>query len=239
MRDRTRTPFTEAREGAFLMLPIAVAALPFGLLLGAQAAEKGLSPLEMLAMSSIVFAGSSQFLAVTLWTDPAPVVGVALAAFLINLRHLLMGASLAPKLGRFEGLRRFLAVHLMADEVWALAEQRALKEPLSPAFYFGAGTVLFVSWQASTVLGTVFGGLVAEPERYGFDFAFPAIFIALVIGFWRGLRTTGPVIAAAAVAAVAVHAVLPGAWYVLAGAFAGILAAVVTAPADTPGEARP
>ncbi|WP_075217143.1 AzlC family ABC transporter permease [Mongoliimonas terrestris] len=225
------SPSADARAGVADVLPATLAVIPFALLLGSQAAQKGLSALDMLAMSSIVFAGGSQFLAVGLWSDPAPWATLALAAFLINLRHVLMGASLAHKLGRFTALQRFAGAHLMTDETWALAERRALDRPLTPAYWFASGAVLFVSWQVFTVLGTILGGLVAEPERYGIDFAFPAVFIALALGFWTGWRTA-PVMAASALTAVAVHALVPGAWSVIAGAFAGLAAAVLTAPAE-------
>ena len=231
-------PDRDARAGAFAILPAVIAMIPFALILGQQAAAKGLTPLEVLAMSSIVFAGSSQFLAVSLWSEPAPVAALALAAFLINLRHVLMGASLSGKIADFGRTRRLLAVYLMADETWAVAERRAITAPLTPAYYFGAGLTLFASWQLFTVVGTFVGGLIAEPERYGFDFAFPAIFIALVVGFWKGWRT-GPVVAVAGLVAVVVHALVPGAWYVIAGALAGILAAVaVDMVAPSGGETR-
>lgn len=225
----SRPVLPEIRAGVLAILPAIVAMVPFGLLLGQQAVEKGLTPLDVLAMSSIVFAGSSQFLAVSLWTFPAQAVPLALAALLINLRHVLMGASLSGKIAHF-GRWRFLAVHVMADEVWAVGERRALAGPLTAGFWFGAGGFLYLSWQAMTVLGALLGSLIRDPARFGFDFAFPAIFIALALGFWKGWRTA-PVIGASAAVAVAVHAAVPGAWYVVAGALAGIAAAVATAPA--------
>lgn len=214
---------SEVGAGLVAILPAVLAVYPFGLLLGQQAAAKGLSVLEVLAMSSFVFAGSAQFLAVGLWETPVAALSLALAALLINLRHVLMGASLAAKLGDF-GRLRLLAVHLMADEVWAVAERRALARPLTPAFWFAAGLFLFLNWQVSTVAGAIFGSLIDDPGRYGLDFAFVAIFIALALGFRKGWRTA-PVVAVAAAVGVLVHATLPGAWYVIAGALAGVAAA--------------
>lgn len=225
----SRSFVTDVRTGVIAIFPAVVAMVPFALLLGQQAVARGLSPLEVLAMSSIVFAGSAQFLAVSLWTLPPDVLALGLAALLINLRHVLMGASIAGKIGHF-GLWRFPGVHLMTDELWAVAERRALAEPLTPGFWIGGGLFLFLCWQAMTVTGALLGAFITEPERYGFDFAFPAIFIALAVGFWRGWRTA-PVIGAAGLVAILVHALVPGAWYVLAGAFAGIGAAVLTDPA--------
>ncbi|WP_181702532.1 AzlC family ABC transporter permease [Chthonobacter albigriseus] len=218
---------SDIRDGVVDVFPPVFAMIPFALIMGSQAAAKGLSPAEVLAMSTIVFAGASQFLAVSLWSSPAPALTLALAAFLINLRHVLMGASIAHKIEHF-GAWRYPAVHFMTDEVWAVAERRALRRPITPAYWFGAGIFLFSAWQLFTVLGAVVGSFVKEPERYGLDFAFPAIFIALALGFWQGWRTA-PVIAASALVAVVVHLLVPGAWYVLAGALAGCAVAIVTA----------
>ena len=215
------------------VFPIVVAAVPFALILGQQAAAKDLTPAEMLAMSAIVFAGSSQLIAVGLWSTPAPVAALALMAFLVNLRHTLMGASLSGKIAHF-GRLRWLAAFLLTDEAWALSERRAIDQPISRTFYFTVALTLFVCWQIASVLGTVFGAYLEHPETYGLDFTFPAIFIALALGFWKGARRTGPVLVASATVAVIVHATVPGAWYVIAGALAGIVAAVLAAPREAP-----
>lgn len=226
------TPLADFRAGLVAVFPTVVAVIPFGLILGQQATVKGLTVAEILAMSSIVFAGSSQLIAVGLWSMPAPVAALALMALLVNLRHVLMGASLSSKIAHF-GRLRYLAAYLMTDESWALSERRAIDKPVSRTFYFTVALSLFIFWQISSVLGALFGAYLEHPETYGLDFTFPAIFIALALGFWKGARRTGPVLAASAVVAVTVHATVPGAWYVIAGALAGIAAAVVTAPKET------
>jgi len=216
----------EAAAGMLAIAPAALAVIPFGLILGASAAEKGLSPLETGLMSTMVFAGSAQFLAVELWTTPAAWAALAFATLLINLRHVLMGASLARRLGRFGKARRYLAVFLMADEIWAVAEHRVLRQPLTPAFYFGAGLLLYANWLVTTTAGALLGGLIEDPAAWGFDFAFTAIFIGLVAGFWRG-RTTLVVATASALGAILAHALLPGAWYVVIGAACGVATAAL------------
>jgi 4-azaleucine resistance transporter AzlC len=226
----SQSRLNQIRAGILDILPAVIAMIPFALLMGQQAVARGLTPLEVLAMSSIVFAGSAQFLAVSLWTFPAQVLALALAALLINLRHVLMGASIAHKIDHF-GPLRLPAAFLMTDELWAVAERRALREPLTAAYWFGGGLFLYLNWQAFSILGAVVGSFIQDPERYGIDFAFPAVFIALALGFWKGWRSA-PVIATSAIAAVIVHSLVPGAWYVIAGAAAGIVAAVATAPAE-------
>jgi len=218
--------FSEARAGMAAMLPVALAALPFGMLFGAEAARQGLSVAEALLMSLTVFAGGAQFMSMGLWADPAPWLALALATFVVNLRHALMAASLSGKVAAFTGWQRGAAAFLMADETWALAERRAFGTRLTPAYYFGVALTLYVLWSISTVAGALVGGLIPEPGRYGLDFAFPAIFICLITGFvkdWKAL----PVIAASAGTALVLHATVPGMWFVLGGGIAGITVAAL------------
>ncbi len=212
--------------GVKTFFPLIFAAAPIGLLFGALSAQKGLSPLEVLLMGSFVFAGGSQFLALELWSDPLPWLSIAFSTFLINLRHVLMSVSLAPKLGHWTPLQKYLGFFMLADEVWAMSEQRAMKQQTTFSFYMGAALTLLFTWQISTVAGSLTGAVMGDPSRYGLDFAFTALFICLVMGFWQG-RKTGIVLAASGLAAVLTYKFVPGAWYIIAGAIAGVIAAAL------------
>jgi 4-azaleucine resistance transporter AzlC len=216
----------ELRAGVFLILPAALAVIPFALILGAAAVQKGLSPLEVGLMSAFVFAGGSQFVAVDLWTDPAPWLTLAFATLLVNLRYVLMSASIAQKLRRFPKAGRALFVFFLADETWAFAERRALHTPLTAAFLLGLIPVFYLNWVVWTVIGAMIGRAFDNPERLGFDFAFTAIFIGLAAGAWRGPRT-GFVMAASASAAALTYLAVDGPWYVMAGALAGCAVAAL------------
>lgn len=217
---------SEFRAGIVAIMPAAVAVIPFGLLLGARAADKGLTTAEVLLMSATVFAGSAQFVVIDLWTDPAPWLFVALTTLMVNVRHVLMGASIAGKLGRFPGPVRPAAMSFLVDESWAMAERRALETELTPAYFAGLASLLYVNWVLWTCAGAVFGSAIRNPEAFGFDFAFTAIFIGLLTGFWRG-STTALVLAASAGAAVAAKLAVEGPWYIMAGGLAGVLASVL------------
>lgn len=93
----------ELQAGAVAVFPVVVAAVPFALLVGALGVQDGLIALEVTLMSALVFAGASQFIAVDMW--PAPILSVALTVLVVNLRHILMGAAVAPVMARF-GLAR-------------------------------------------------------------------------------------------------------------------------------------
>lgn len=217
---------SEFLAGMRTIAPIIVAAMPIGLVFGAVAASKGLSPLEATLMSAMVFAGGSQFVAMNIWTHPASWTALGFAALLVNIRHVLMGASLGRKLQAFSPLQKYVGVLVMADENWAMSEARARKTTLTPAYYAGLAVPFYLNWVVCSLIGAVLGALLGDPTAIGLDFAFPAVFIVLVIGFWKG-PATGLVLIASAVAAIAVHHFVPGAWYIAAGAAAGLMAALI------------
>ncbi|MBB3398248.1 MULTISPECIES: AzlC family ABC transporter permease [unclassified Rhizobium] len=216
--------------GARAILPLIVAVIPIGLVFGAVSATKGLSPLEATLMSALVFAGGSQFVAMDIWTHPASWAGVGFAALLVNIRHVLMSASLGTKMQAFSGLRKYAAMLFLADEIWAIAEFRAGVARLTPSWFAGIAMPFYVAWVGSTLIGASLGAFLGDPAAIGLDFAFPAVFVVLAMGFWKG-RETGSVLAASALAAVLVHQVVPGVWYIAAGALAGLAAALLTGKA--------
>lgn len=217
------------KAGVLAIAPLALAAMPFGMIFGAEALRKGLSAPEAVLMSLTVFAGGAQFMAVGLWQDPLPWAGIAFAVLLVNLRHVLMSASLVGKMQQFRPWQRWLGAHVLTDEGWATSERRAAAEPLTPAFYAGAGLTMYVVWACSTVAGTGLGSLLHNPERLGLDFAFPAVFICLVMGFAKSWRAA-PVILAAAAAALLARHLWGGTWYVIVGGLTGMAVAAALPP---------
>jgi 4-azaleucine resistance transporter AzlC len=211
------------------VLPVLLGALPFALLLGAAAAKKGLSPLDVGLLCGLNFAGSSEFVAIQLWQWPAPVLLIAAMTLLVNSRHVLMGAALMPHLRGWRRGAVWAGLSCMTDEVWALALADAARRPdgaVGVAFYAGLAIALRLAWTTGTVLGATLGNAIGDPVAWGFDMAFTAIFLVLLRGLWRGWRASLPWLVSLLVA-VAVHLLLPGAWYVAAGALAGLLAVVL------------
>lgn len=226
----------DARLGFSDIWPAMVAAVPVGLLLGALAAGKGLSPLEVFVMGALVFAGGAQFAAVELWTHPAPVWALVFSTLLINARHVLMSASVVPKLNGFSTFQKFLGLYYMADENWALAEKRARSRALSPAYWFGMVVPFVCCWLTTTTLGAIVGAAFGDPKRLGADFAFTALFIALTASFWKG-RVTFWTVAAAGIASALTFKLVGPPWHVAAGAVCGLLAAWLAA--GDQGEVQP
>jgi 4-azaleucine resistance transporter AzlC len=214
----------EFAEGLADIVPIVVAALPIGLLWGTLAAGKDLSTAEAAAMSLTVFAGAAQFIALEQWRDPVPWLLICVTVFVVNLRHVLMGASLGRHMGGIPRSLRAPLLFLMADENWALSERRALSRPLSLAYYLGLGLPMLAVWTLSSALGASVGATLGDPAAYGFDFAFSAMFIGILAGFWKG-ASTAMVLGVSALAATTVHAAVPGPWFIMAGGLAGVMVA--------------
>jgi branched chain amino acid efflux pump len=223
----------EARDGLWDIAPAMVAAIPIGLLFGALSAAKGLSALEVALMGGLVFAGGAQFAAVEIWSYPVPLAAVAFSTLLINARHVLMGASLAPKTRLFARWQRFLSFAVLADENWAFAERRAARQPLTFAYFAGMGAAFWINWIVWSSLGAVLGSFLGDPKRLGADFAFTALFIGLIASFGRG-RVTLLAIAASAGAATLAFLAFGAPWHVAAGAVTGIGAAFFAAPREKP-----
>lgn len=211
-----------ALAGARACLPIALGAGVYGIVFGILARQTGLSLAEAMLMSTIVFAGASQLVALGLWVTPLPIGALILTTLIVNLRHLLMGASLHPWLSRLPSGRVYASLFFMTDESWALT-LGALNDGMEDgAFLLGSGLTVFIFWGAATALGELASGLVSNPAQWGLDFAFTAVFLALLVGLWRGRAELLPWIVAAVVAVAAQHW-LPGKWYILLGGLAGSL----------------
>lgn len=207
-----------------------VAYVPIGLLWGTLAAAKGISPLEAVMMSVIVYGGSAQFVAVEMWHDPVPALLLTFTALVINIRHVLMSVSLSRHV---EGIPRALhpiVAYFLVDESWALAERRVLQTPLTFAYYLGLTLPLALTWWITSGIGAMLGRALGDPSALGLDFAFSAMFIAILMGFWKGPSTAGVLVASGAVAA-ATHLAFDGPWYIVAGGVAGALFAYATSPA--------
>ncbi|TCL96748.1 4-azaleucine resistance transporter AzlC [Rhizobium sp. PP-WC-2G-219] len=223
-------------DGGFLggmrtITPLIVAVIPIGLVFGSVAATKGLSPLEATLMSALVFAGGSQFVAMDIWSHPASWSAVGAAAFLVNIRHVLMSASLGRRMQGFSPSSRGIAMLFLADEIWAMAEVRSRHAPLTATWFAGLVAPFYAAWVLSTLLGATVGVFLGDPRAVGLDFAFPAVFVVLVMGFWKD-RQAGFTLAASAAAALLVHRFVPGVWYIAAGAGAGLAVTAFAEPSE-------
>lgn len=209
--------------------PVALVVGAYGVALGLVAATTAdsVSLAELLLMDVLVLAGSSQIVAVGLWDHPVPIVSIVVATLVVNLRYILIGATLHPV---FEGRPlwvKLTGIHLVADENWAITIAEHRKYPQVPGYLLGGGLAILVFWVAGCAIGFLVGGSLPPPEDLGLDFAFTAAFIGLALGFWRGRGDLWPWVAAGASAALS-HAVIGGTWYILVGGLCGSVVAALT-----------
>jgi predicted branched-subunit amino acid permease len=132
-------------------------------------------------MSLLVFAGASQFAMVRLFSESAPTALVIASVLFINLRHLLMAASLRAELQRLPLLGRLLAGFFLTDEAFAMATGHFRRGGRSLAYYFTFAIALYLLWNFATLVGIVLGDAIGDPRRYGVDFAITATFIGIVV----------------------------------------------------------
>ncbi len=214
-------------RGALANVPLAVSAITYGGVLGVLSAQKGVSWAEMSAMNILMFAGSAQFVMVDMWQAPLSVTAVAMAVFIINLRYLLIGASLQPVFAGQPLWRKALFMHLVADENWAVTMAQHRKSGANPYFLLGGGLLLLCAWSLGTLSGNLLGSFINQPEKYALDFAFVAVFAALTLSLWRGRDDILPW-SVTAILALAGEWFLPGKWYIVLGGVGGALAAAIT-----------
>jgi 4-azaleucine resistance transporter AzlC len=211
------------REGLVASLPLVPSVFVYGTVFGGLAVQSGLRPLEVWGMSVLVFAGAAQFIAVPMLAAGASPLAIIVTTYVVNMRHYLMAATLAPAFRAFPRPWLALVAHGINDESFAVAVAR--RNPPDPWCFLGSVLAVAGSFVGGVAIGTRLGGLVADPARWGLDFAFPAVFLALVAAQLRR-RADWLVALASAVLAVAVALVLPGNWHIVV---AGLLVSAVAA----------
>ncbi len=219
----TESGWEQLRKGFVANLVVAASVGAYGSVLGLLAAKKGLTWIQLLCMNLSVFAGSAQFVMVDMWLPPLPILEITLAVLVINMRYLLIGASLNPLFVGKSLLTKATFIHLVADENWAITMARFHKEKITPYFLLGGGICVQAAWCGGTMAGHRLGAVISNPEQFGLDFAFVAVFTALVFSFWKGKQDIIPWLITA-ILAIGTEKIIPGKWYILTGGIGGALA---------------
>jgi 4-azaleucine resistance transporter AzlC len=178
---------------------IGLSAAAFGLVYGLAAQRAGLSPLEAAAMSIIVFAGAAQFAAIGYIVGGLAWPVIVVLTALLNARHLLYSAALAPWLRDVPAPRRAVMAHLLTDEAFALsiAHFTRLGRTDERGYWIAAVGATFIPWNLATLAGVLIGSEIPSPERFGLDIVFPAAMVGLAAGLITGRREVVAAIAGA------------------------------------------
>lgn len=208
-------------SGVLAELPLLLGVAPFALIYGVLAVNVGIPPVQAQAMSVLLFAGSAQFLVAQMIAAGTPAVVLVLAIVVVNLRHALYSASLAPYYQRLSRGWKALLAYLLVDEAYAVIITHYEKEGDTPSgrwFALGVGLALCTTWLCFTAAGVFLGAAV--PSSWPLDFALPLTFIALVVPALKDRPSRGAALAAG-LAAVALYS-LPYKLGILAAALTGI-----------------
>jgi 4-azaleucine resistance transporter AzlC len=204
-------------------LPLLIGVVPFGMIYGVLALNAGLQPAPAQLMSSIVFAGSAQFITAQLVRDAVPGLVIVLTIAVVNLRHMLYSASVAPYVRALPMRWKVLLSYLLTDEAYAVTILNYEKDDSNPSghwFFLGAGLTLWTSWQISTAVGILLGATL--PESWPLDFALPITFIAIILPALKDRPAIAASLSAGAVALLAYD--LP---YKLGLMLAGVIGIIV------------
>jgi 4-azaleucine resistance transporter AzlC len=195
------------RIGVRQALPLAVAVLAFGVSYGVLAREAGMGSLAPLVMSATTFAGSAQFAVASVLSTGGGLAAACAAAILLNARYAPIGMSVADALS-VRRVRRVIEAQLVVDESWALSNRGGGR--FDRNVLLGAGALLYLAWLGGTALGIVGGNLIGDPNKLGLDAAFPALFLALLVGQIRSRRAAVAAALGGAIALTAVPFTRPG-----------------------------
>ncbi|MFT6464139.1 AzlC family ABC transporter permease [Halopseudomonas laoshanensis] len=225
MSSRFKTALLGARD----TIPMLVGALPFGIIFGTLAVSSGLSAGATLAMSALVFAGSAQFIAISLIASGTGLVVILLTTLIVNLRHMLYSASMLPYVRHLPQRWRVPLAFWLTDESFAVVHryyQNATVPLAGKQWYFlGSCLAMYSNWFACTLVGVLLGHALPGMADWGLDFAMVATFIGIVVPLLR----TRPMLVAALVAAVVAVAAngLPYKLGLMLAALLGVIAGVI------------
>lgn len=224
----TETPRSAFFAGARDTFPLLVGAWPFGMIFGALAVTSGFSPLGAAATSAFVFAGSAQFIAVGLVAAGTPAAIIVLTTFVVNLRHMLYSATLAPHLSRLPVGWLVPLGFWLTDESFAVAathfedkDSRTKKH----WYLLGSEIAMYLNWQVVTWIGIVAGQQIRDPQSWGLDFAMVVTFLGILVPMIKGRPMLAAALVAAGVALLANG--LPHQLGLLVAALFGIAAGVL------------
>lgn len=207
------------RKGISDAVALFVTVIPFAFVIGLAIVESGMSPLVGWSTSPIIFGGAAQLTLITFLGTGTAVAAVITAALVIQARHLMYSAAMAPTFQQQPRWFRWLAPYALIDQVFALTIFRAKDDPADfRSYYIGSMIVYITGWSSMTALGLVVGPLI--PEAWNFGFAIPLMFVSLVV---LGVNRWTKAFAAAVAGSVAyLCSGLPNRYGLLIGAVAGV-----------------
>ncbi len=220
-------PRREFWQGIRDTVPLMISAASFGLIFGALAVTNGVSPLATTALSLFVFAGSAEFVAITLLAAGVSTPLIILTTFVVNLRHALYGLTLGPFL-KTRAQKWLLPLgFFLTDETFAVTSAHNQKQP-SPYLHWyqlGSSLAMYINWNFWTVVGIIAGSQIADPSQLGLQFSLVVTFIGFIVPAVKTRPMLVAVFVSAGTALVTYN--LPNKLFLVISALAGITAGLI------------
>jgi 4-azaleucine resistance transporter AzlC len=213
-------------------LPFCASSVVYGVAFGLLAAGIGLSSVEAVAMSALVFSGSAQVAVIQAWHSNPSFLAVFVTVFIANVRYVLMSATLRDWLAPLGGLRASAALLPMVDGTFALSYVSRARGDYDAGILLGSSLISYSGWIAGTAVGTVAGQLITNPRAIGLDFIIVSFCVASATLMYRGRADILPGLAAIA-AVVGCEMLAPGPWTVVAAGVAAALTGALLGPDGT------
>ena len=180
----TKAKFSLFFQGAVDSSPLILAAIPFGLIFGALAITTGLSAWATLSMSLFVFAGASQFIAISLLASGTTLPLILMTVFVVNLRHMLYAASLMPQVENIPQKFRLLMAFWLTDETFAVVTNKVARNDDTSGlhwYFLGSALAMYTVWATCTVIGIIMGKQITDIASWGLEVAMLVGFIGIVV----------------------------------------------------------
>ena len=219
-------------NGVRSITPLALGVGMYGLAFGLLTSQAGFTWFGTGLMGLLVFAGSAQIVSVERLVSGAGVMAAFIAGVALNLRLILITASVRDLFSGRVLWQKMLGAHLSSDENWALTLARQARgQTAGYWFLVGAGLTIVMVWVIAGISGVLFSSYIPDPEKYAIDFSFTAAFIAISCSLWRGARDLLPWLVAIAVVIVTTRlSVFDSSWSIVMGGVFGALTAVFIKP---------
>ncbi|PVE70843.1 AzlC family ABC transporter permease [Priestia megaterium] len=170
------------RQGAKDCIPTLLGYISIGLAAGIVGVSSHLSVMEVTLLSALVYAGAAQFIICALMVANSSISAIILTTFIVNLRHFLLSATIAPEFTKYSLLKNVGIGSLLTDESFGVSSSKIAKgEPINDRWMNGLNVTAYVSWIIACTTGAIFGHMLSKPEAFGFDFALTAMFLALLV----------------------------------------------------------
>jgi len=216
-------------QGAIQSWPMIINAVLFGIVFGIVARDTGLSAINTVLMNGLVNAGSSQLIALSIWSDTG-IATIAMIVMFVNVRHILMSLTIASHVPELMSKKGWVAAYFITDGTWSIAMRHLHNNPsnvVTLAYIIGSGIAILIPWLFAAYLGHTLGGLIPDYTVFGLDFFSAISFAALLGGMWNGRKIIIPW-AVAALCSISLSLYIPIYWAIpIAAIIAASLATVI------------